>query len=606
MNNHQPQIEKFLSQLKTAEERLQDSHRDIQNREEQILKVLAKLVSGMSSPQNLSKCSKQLQEMLFEAVGALQSSIGDWEKQVALQISQRKFVDKFDKSLIVMVYGKVKSGKSSLGNFIAGLDLKGHGISAYDSFPLKITVHETANKSRIADRLAEFCGGFEVKATEATNCIQEFTLGGMAWVDTPGIDALTEQNVALARQYIENAELAIYLSSSDAPMRSGDLKALADLLRKSIPTVLVISKFDCVEEDEDPDSGDIIARTIAKSDESRRQQQQWVREQIREAKLEQTFHSEECVFISTKVAKDALISGDGQAFESSGIPELYERLGSIVSEEALALKARKPKARVNTLLREVLNDGIAETLPLRHFGVEFDGLAKDLRDRKATLCNQQMVTRLSKQVRGAITVPLRELLLQAEAAFDEQRFDPAETQQMLNRRLSEVAWKVVAEELSASVRESLGDIVQRVSATTTMSAQMEGLTRLTETISVSDSVLKERVGAAFGATVGGVIGSLLGGPVGGAIGATIGGWLGGRGGGAVAGTKELEVEVGLNTEQVRAKLEKQLAEVVPVYVAQLLDGFCATWLDPLIQIAEAAAAKVKKAESELQQLKFEG
>jgi len=606
MSEAQVHVERFLSRLREAEEQLRVSRLEVENREEKISLVLRQMVSNMSSKHDVSKSSPQLQQLLGETTGTLQAAVKEWQRAVEAQIRQREFVSKFDKSLIVMVYGKVKSGKSSLGNFIAGLDFKRFGIASYDKFPVKITVHETAEKSHDAERLMELCDGFEVKATEATNCIQEFTLGGMSWVDTPGIDALTEQNVVLAKQYIENAELAVFLSSSDAPMRSGDLQALTGLLRKSIPTLLVISKFDEVEEDEDPATGEIVSRTIVKGNENRRQQQEWVGAQIREAGLEKTFHGDGCLFISTKVAKDALAIGDSTEFETSGLPLFYDRLGAIVSDEAISLKAHKPRARVNALIEEVLNRGLPGTGSLVEFQSSFEGLAGDFRARREALC--ALGPKLARQIHVALTVPLRELLQEAEQAFESESYEKKAIERKLNKILTDTAAKVVSQELTRALRESLGDLVRTLSTATEANIGIGDLSRLTETLKVSDSTLKEGVGSAIGATAGAAAGMLAGpfAPVAVPVLSILGGWLGNLGGKAVSGTKDLEVQVGLNTEQVRAKIDLELAELLPIHTAKLLQGVCDTWFDPLIQVADDAVDGVRKAQNELEKLKFEG
>lgn len=611
MNSPISSVDTFLSRLRGAGEKLQGAQRDIENKEEQILEALGTFASTFPKVPKSKKNSSELQSILKATVDALTSDISEWKREVEQQIKQREFVDKFDKSLIVIVYGKVKSGKSSLGNFIAGLDFKSLGFDSYSSFPVKITVHETAGKSHTADRLAEVCDSFEVKATEATNCIQEFTLGGMSWVDTPGIDALTEANVALAHEYVENAELAVYLTSSDSPVRSGDLQALARLLKKAIPTLLVISKFDEVIEDEDSNTGEITRNTVSKGEESRTQQQKWALEQIRDSQLEDTLYSPECLFISTMVAKEALLSGDAAAFESSGIPALYEKLGAVVCNDAIRLKAEKPKARVNALLSDLLEDGLQGKMSLAQHHEKFDELRKDFMARKDEL--REQAPKLANQIQMKLTVPLRELMEEAV-----QNHESGDTDTDLNKKLEkivlEVTVKVVSQALSEKLRESMGDLVKCLEESMTIDAHFGELKRLHKTIQVSDAVIKKGIGSAIGGLLGvsaASVATILFPPLAPLTipmvftASVAGGAVGGAVGSMAADKKDLRVEIGLNTDEVRADLDKQLADILPDHTAKLLEKVCEAWFDPLVHIAEEAVNAVTKVEIKLQKLKYE-
>ena len=49
-------------------------------------------------------------------------------------------------------------------------------------------------------------GKFDVDVEESTSAIQGFELGGMTWIDSPGLGSVTERNGNLARQYTESAD----------------------------------------------------------------------------------------------------------------------------------------------------------------------------------------------------------------------------------------------------------------------------------------------------------------------------------------------------------------------------------------------------------------
>ena len=59
--------------------------------------------------------------------------------------------------------------------------------------------------------------------------IQLFHLGAMTWVDTPGFGSVTNENQELAREYVKNADLVIFPSTSDAAGTKQDFQEMKKL-----------------------------------------------------------------------------------------------------------------------------------------------------------------------------------------------------------------------------------------------------------------------------------------------------------------------------------------------------------------------------------------
>ena len=99
---------------------------------------------------------EEIMELYTRAVGSLNELLN----QVAINMESTrkgmKFISDYEQSFNVVVFGKVKAGKSYLGNFIMGNVIRDAGIaSAYDKIERpKVEVYDRGNKWS-ADKLEE-------------------------------------------------------------------------------------------------------------------------------------------------------------------------------------------------------------------------------------------------------------------------------------------------------------------------------------------------------------------------------------------------------------------------------------------------------------------
>ena len=162
----------------------------------------AKLVQAISSHlQNAQKSLPEdnpLQAPLSNFVASMAQTSREWDAKVAGRQKGVEFRRGFEDSLLVFLSGKVKSGKSSLGNYMAW----GHTDPTDDvkrqtpperqpkyQSHAKVDV-EGGDRPKEAEKKREF----RVGATEATSSIQSFSLPGLTWVDSPGLHSLKEEN----------------------------------------------------------------------------------------------------------------------------------------------------------------------------------------------------------------------------------------------------------------------------------------------------------------------------------------------------------------------------------------------------------------------------
>ena len=171
---------------------------------------------------------------------------------------------------IVIIFGKVKAGKSSLGNFIAHNRLASQDINffKYD----KAGNEEAIKKLEEIDENSE---GFATANMECTVEIQGFKLSGMAWVDTPGLGSMVEENGDLAKEYIQSADYVIYPTNSSSPLQQDEKEQLRELFEQNKKVTICITKSDDTEEDEV--DGELVKVLMNKTKENRAKQEEWVK-----------------------------------------------------------------------------------------------------------------------------------------------------------------------------------------------------------------------------------------------------------------------------------------------------------------------------------------
>lgn len=66
---------------------------------------------------------------MMETIELYQQKIKKWIDRVDNYIAGKEFIHQFEKSILLAVFGNVNSGKSSLGNFIAGIPFEQSKVS---------------------------------------------------------------------------------------------------------------------------------------------------------------------------------------------------------------------------------------------------------------------------------------------------------------------------------------------------------------------------------------------------------------------------------------------------------------------------------------------
>ena len=350
----QKTVAQFWEKLDEADQKLKEFSNDIGNREDQIFALLTSLQknSELSLP-IINGTENEVQKKMHESLVQFDELIQAWSKSIENNKKGQAFIHENEKHMLVMVFGKVNTGKSSLGNFFAGKPFLHASVDT--EFKSRLQNSPPSFKVEIEGRPKNLEGGwFREGVVDTTGAIQHFTVPGLRWVDSPGTGAVEKAGDTcnmekLVRQYINYVDLGIFLMSSDSPGLQPDFQYIERLQKNNKTAVVVITKSDY--NDEQFVNGNIVPNWVAKENTDRHAQETWIKNELTKRGIEDEF---QVLSVSTYLADQAVKRESDEMFRASQMDQLMHLLGAKVSAEALALKERNPKDNVNYLIRDIL------------------------------------------------------------------------------------------------------------------------------------------------------------------------------------------------------------------------------------------------------------
>lgn len=438
----------------------------------------------------------------------IQDKFEEWERQTQRRAEGARFREGFNDSMLVFVFGKVKSGKSSLGNYVAWGSVEPTEAQKRASKiqPTYFTAAQTDVAGGDAEKEAEKKQAFRVGATEATSSIQGFRVPGLTWVDSPGLHSVNRKNGDLAKSYVDHADLIVYTMSSQAPGRASDMQELEILLSGRKKVMVLLTGSDATEEDED-ENGELVAAIVMKPAADRKRQIEHVSAELSKLGRQGDILAE-VLPISARYA-DAHPTAQGLA--ESGLARFCEAMQSICAGEGVRLKLDTPMNNLRASIDKTADDVEA----IRDFSQKLmDGMrAQDLK-------LQQELGRLGFEGQNRMRKLVR-AQFEGAARGDQEA--------ALRQAIQELAL-----EMSGEAFEAIGEMQKK-----SLAAAFDGsrLARLPEYREISEdreySVIKsgnKKKTGFWGALAGGALGFVLGGPGGAALGASLGGGVGGAAG----------------------------------------------------------------------------
>ncbi len=546
-----------------------------------------------ASEHNISKNNP-----LFQQIGKFRSILEEtnqnWQKKITTQDTGVHFRAGFNDSLLVFVYGKVKSGKSSLGNYMAWghtdpTDQQKSKIKK-ELQPVYFSGQKTEVKGGDAAKEAEIKKEFRVGATEATSSIQGFSLDGLTWIDSPGLHSINQENGDLAKDYVEHADLILYTMKSDSPGRESDLNEILNLYRTDKKIILLLTGSDDVAHDWDDEKDEMISTIVMKDRQRRLDQQKYIRSALEEIpELAGKTNNIEILSFSARYAQEH--EGQVDNFADSGMGQLFATLGKIAREDGVKLKHQTPILNFKNFLTDFVND--------------LENYAQLIVDF------QQPIERIQKSIPIQINEQKRLIQQQFSQMVDDEferltqyRDDPIQMKQAI-KKIADILAQQQNQAMITAQQTILQQVMNEFGSQLMSVIKHNALLDLPEfkieqrTEQVADSVTSgtRRRNGGFGALVGTAIGGgigLLGGPAGVAagmgIGSTVGGWLGSKtGDDASVNYREITLNVGDNLIHIQKQFDERLQNSIQVQMTE----FQKTLLEMALNSAEHLVTQLK-------------
>ncbi len=405
------QINKFdefyrsLEGISTTNTNLDERRKSLQ----QLIQNFDKNIQNKTADKQLLAQNEELGKLLNTSIGKLKNSSTIWVENFEKLLKKEKFRSDLENYFIVIIFGKVKAGKSSLGNFIAKNNTTDNkaGFFKYDE------AGSSEDISQLEEIVEDSEDGFATNNLECTMSIQGFRLSGLAWIDTPGLGSMVGQNGELAKEYIQSADYVIYPTSSNSPLQHDEIVQLKELFAQNKKVSICITKSDTFERRRD-DSGNLIKNKVGnpakflinKTEKNRKDQEKYVNDEI-EKIVDKDIESVlgDIFSISAHTAKQGIETNDEQLFENSNMPKFYELLTKVIKEKSQTLKQSTPfNGLLSFIDNELLsnNDKATSVAALEASLDFFDAKLKEI-DDKFDMLKQNIDSDISSQAEYVIS-----------------------------------------------------------------------------------------------------------------------------------------------------------------------------------------------------------
>lgn len=527
-------------------------------------------------------------------LAAVKRTDAAWQKKINCRDKGLQFRKGFNDSLLVFVYGKVKSGKSSLGNYMAwgqtDPDIHVKTATPADRQPSFFSHENTHSENGDSQNEALNRQEFRVGATEATSSIQGFRLPGLTWVDSPGLHSVNEQNGRLAKDYVEHADLILYTMRSDAPGRASDLNEIQELKTNGKEMLILVTGSDINQEDWDEVLDEIKVTVQMKPQETRRKQRDYIAEQLG------FINSDQLVSISARYAQEH--ANDLDKVVDSGMGQLFSTLHRISQQDGVRLKRNVPMRNFYQFIK-ICGDELA---PYHQF----------ITDLEATMVRVQ--TDVTKSMTNEIRAAQAKMRSKIEISFeefvglrnDEHRMN--EAIRNAHRNWNELLQQVIGHalhEIFSKASERFKSAVSQTWHTSALSLPDFSVDKVTEMIPSGVRKGNRGLFGGAGTLVGAGLGFLIGGPVGATVGSVLGGAAGGAAGhSAEVSTRSIEVITGDNFEQIREQTRTVYSEAIEKTIRAQADTSLTQLLADLQQTIRQLSQEIMDTQQGLDALKL--
>ena len=423
---------------------------NLDRRSDKIPTLLKNFETAVFSNANKTSGGNAVERAAQKSLDNLRAVIETWSDKIETDRKGKQFIKKNEKYLVVMVFGAVKTGKSTLGNFFAG---KKFFNAPFDNHYKKIAkpIFETEERGRDTGDIEKDSRGdtwFQEGIIDTTGAIQYFTLSGLRWIDSPGTGAVskagdTKNMTALVEEYLSYTDMCIFLMNAGAPGLQDDMRYMQKLSRDGQEALIVITRSDFNDEDID-DDGNVTDNLKPLSDADRKLQEDDICARVKKTYPEVDAHKFRAISISTALANEAVDNQDDTKFKASGLDNLMKILGDKVSDNAIARKQENPRRLLNSFVDGVIAD-------LKSFDADINEMTAAVAKYKADMDRMTalIVTNVRREVRSEVSARANDWNRQVKSGS-----------QVDNAAISAEVSKILQDKLNAEINSQMRRVIE--------------------------------------------------------------------------------------------------------------------------------------------------
>ncbi len=592
--------EAFYKSLKE----LPDVNSDLDNKRAEIKKIVFSFndsLQKLTVDNKLVKRNKDLGKLLIDTIEQIKASGQSWIKNYQQIEEREKFRCELSNYFIVIIFGKVKAGKSSLGNFIAKQKLPNQEVNffKYDKAGKEVSVKELEEIGQ---------DGFATDNLECTAEIQGFKLDGLAWIDTPGLGSMTKENGDLAKEYIQSADYIIYPTSSDSPLQKDETEQLIELFAQNKKVTICITKSDNTEEDEcicgsedgcGKCEGGLTKVLINKQACARQDQEDWVRDEVKKIIPKDKKESllGDVFSLSVHTAKQGLAENNPELYEKSHLPVFYKQVTDVLSNKASELKTSAPYDGIKTFINKDILGRNCDANSIEMIKYSLSDLDRQINQ------SLERFEELKKNTQHDVQTIVDDVLTKYSSKIDKTNFN-GKTAQIDNE-----IGTLIQEELHKNVVEMFSDFEASLDQfTSSLGSRKFEIKDKYKEVSYSTKERNKKIASGICATIATIAAVSLATATGGvslAVGAAAaaagltGGYIGGKAGEATGSNQITTVHVGDNKEEVLQQFRESRQCAYVEYVNMTYQNLQDDFFTPLKEVSKNIATEIQDFENRL-------
>ena len=376
----------------------------------------------------------------------------------------------------------------------------------------------------------------------------------------------------LAKGFIDNADLIVYMSNAKFAGTKQDFEELKTLHDKKKRFLLLLTRSDTTAWVTD-ENGKPVRKLVPVSDDDRNSMEGYVFETLDKNGIHMD-RGTELLTVSVKLAHDGLKSNDESMFDGSNMKRFLEVLVSITQNEAAKLKLATPSVRINAMIDDIIKK-------MREANDKLSEHMKSLDDKRRALSERNDY--LQSSMLNECISSIRSIIEQKAAEVESGRsgVSAEEIQQIIGSEVYRVVMDTCKKEFAGSeaILSGYSDSL-KVGNVTGLEMRHDTITwkrRVTEYYERDPDGFFEYVGAFFGRKYYGSSTRTI--------------------------TETKNVDIGVNLHQVlpeiRSNIESLFAEQVPGIMKNIADSL----ITPVAEVRNKADKAIKETIHKLEGLK---